>query len=223
MQERFKVDLRPRPGGRARAAAAPHPRTRAGRRQPDDILVSAMSALRRDRPQGRGPDRPRQHARVVRRGARPRRGHDRVRRAARVRTSRTTAACCSRTTTSTSTGAPTLEEGLAHLASRAVRGRRARRRPQAPRLRGARRRGAARARAGRAHADLDDWMRSLVVLRAAGAEAAARLVGPAPAQATRRSIVADQAARLRRAPPTCAAKLPVRGQGAHGRRAAATR
>ena len=39
--------------------AVKDPGTRAGRRQPHDILVSTMSALRRDRTQGRGPDRPR--------------------------------------------------------------------------------------------------------------------------------------------------------------------
>ena len=50
----------------------------------------------------------------------------------------------------------TLERGPRALRSRRLRRRRARRRPQARRLRAARRRRAARARAGRAHAHLDD-------------------------------------------------------------------
>ena len=75
--------------------------------------------------------------------------------------------------------APTLEQGLAHLAGDAFGGDRARRRPQAPRLRGAGRRRAARARAGRAHARLHAVHAQPGEAARARARAAARLVGAA--------------------------------------------
>ena len=68
-------------------------RPRAGRREPDDILVPGMpeldgrhggrSRLRRVGHKGADLHRARQHVRELRRGARGRRRHDRVRRAAR--------------------------------------------------------------------------------------------------------------------------------------------
>ena len=82
--------------------------------------------------------------------------------------------------------APTLEEGLAHLASSPFDGVEL---DVDLKLPGYEERvvdGAARARPGRAHAVSSNWMRSLVVAARARAAAAARLVGPARASATRR-------------------------------------
>ena len=85
MQDKFKVVYG--------TAGQPCPRcgelsnircTRAGRRQPHRHTgVHDVSTEAADRSQRRGPDRARQHARLLRRGARPRRRHDRVRRPAR--------------------------------------------------------------------------------------------------------------------------------------------
>ena len=97
--------LRHRRASRARAAARPRTSAHAGRATTTGRHTGAHDVSdEADRPQGSGPDRPRQHARVVRRRAGPRRRHDRVRRAARAPArARRPAGCCSRTTTSTST------------------------------------------------------------------------------------------------------------------------
>ena len=116
-----------------------HPLTRAGRRQPDDILVSTMSALRRIGHKG---------ADLIVPGNTPAsfdaalaHGVDMIE--FDVLPEHQHAPATGRLLLAHDyehvDGAPTLEEGLAHLASSAVRRRRARRRPQAPRLRGARR------------------------------------------------------------------------------------
>ena len=70
------------------------------------------------RPQGRRPDRARQHARVLRRRARRRRRHDRVRRPARARRRHGELVLAHDYERRTARDAPTLEEGLAHLAVR---------------------------------------------------------------------------------------------------------
>ena len=145
------------PAARARAAATPrHPCTRAGRRQPDDILVPTVSALRRIGHKG---------ADLIVPGNTPAsfdaalaHGVDMIE--FDVLPENQHAPDDGRLLLAHDyehvDGAPTLEEGLAHLASAPVRRRRARRRPQAPRLRGAGGRRAARARPGRALADLDE-------------------------------------------------------------------
>ena len=95
-----------------------------GRRQPPAVLVPGMPDADPRRPQGRRPDRARQHARVLRRRAGGRRRHDRVRRPARGPRDRAgSAAACSRHDyTHDVAEAPSLEEGLAHLARRAFDG-----------------------------------------------------------------------------------------------------
>ena len=78
--------------------------------------VHDVSDERADRTQGRGPDRPRQHARLLRRRARPRRRHDRVRRAARDQHEPDKGRLLLAHDYEHVDGAPTLEDGLAHLA-----------------------------------------------------------------------------------------------------------
>ena len=116
-----------------------HQGARPGRRQPDDILVSTMPALRRIGHKG---------ADLIVPGNTPasfdaalEHGVDMIEFDVLEHEGRLLLAHDYEHVD----GAPTLEEGLAHLASSAVRRHRARRRPQAARLRGARRRGAARA------------------------------------------------------------------------------
>ena len=171
------------PAGRARAAATRDPRARPGRRQPHDLLVPGMSALRRVGHKGADLIAPGNTPRVVRRRAGGRRRHDRVRRPARAPRRPRRGRCSSPTTTRTR-GAATRRRSTrasTHLASRGVRGRRARRRPQAPRLRGARRRRAARARPRRALARVLAVPAQPRPRPRARARAAARLVGPARA------------------------------------------
>ena len=182
--------------------------------------------VRRDaaprRPQGRRPHRARQHDGVVRRRAGRRRRHDRVRRAARgPPRARDAPAVLAHDYEHVPPDALTLEQGLAHLASRRVRRRRARRRPQAARLRAARGRGAAPARAGRAHDRLHAVHAQPRRAARARAAAAARLVGAARAARLHR-LAAHGPARLRAAAahaPPAARRSPPRTCA----RAAATR
>ena len=170
------------------------------------------------RPQGRRPHRARQHARVVRRGARARRRHDRVRRPAR------------------GPRAPgdrrlLLAHDYEHVrAGRARRSRRAsstsparafaaraRRRPQAARLRGARRRGAARARAASSarssrRCTCAAWSRCASSSRGCGSAGRSRACGATTPPRAARSC-----------PPTallvtCAARLPAVARRARARR-----
>ena len=176
-----------------------------------------------DRPQGRGPDRPGQHARVVRRRAGPRRRHDRVRRAARApaRAGRRPAAA-----------RPRLRARRRRADARGRASPTSRRSPFDGveldvdlKLPGYEERVVA---ALREHGLVErtlvssNWMRSLVEHPRAGAGAAARLVGPAPASSDPTQIVADQAARLRRR-RLRAGEAAVGGQGRTWPRAAATR
>ncbi len=149
------------------------------------------------RPQGRGPDRSGQHARVVRRRAGGRRGHD------RVRHPRARGPAAARPRLRARRGRADARGGPRPPRLAAVRGRRARRRSQAPRLRGAGAERAARVRAGRAHARLDDVDALAGHPARAGAVAAARLVGAAPEERPD-AASADEASRLRRGRSTCA-------------------
>ena len=101
----------------------------------------------------------------------------------------------------------TLEEGLDHLGRRGLRRRRARRRPQDPRLRGARDRRAARARDGGADADLDDGGRLAAGPARGVRRGPHRLVGP-QGQAQLPRQPGDQAARAWRPSRSCAAPCP---------------
>ena len=170
------------PAARARAAGPPRTSAHAGRATTTGRHTGAHGvSAETDRTQGRGPDRPGQHARLLRRRA-GQHGVDMIE--FDVLPENQHAPDEGRLLLAHDyehvDGAPTLEDGLAHLASTPVRRRRARRRPQAPRLRAARDRGAARARAGRAHADLEQLDALADHDPRARAEAAARLVGPAP-------------------------------------------
>ena len=209
-------DLRPRPASPARAAARKingHSgrATTTGRHTGvQDVSTEAH------RTQGRGPDRPRQHAGVVRRGAGSRRGHDRVRRPARERARAGQGPFAARARLRAPRRRADARRGPRPPGELPVRARRARRGPQAPRLRGARGRGAARVRPGRAHADLDDVDALADRPARAGTAAAPRLERPAPAQRPD-AVLGDQAPRLRRRGlrPRQAAELR---EGAHQRR-----
>ncbi len=204
------------PGSRVRAAGSlEHPLTRAGRRQPDDILVSTMSALRRvghkgadlivpgntpasfDAALAHGVD-------MIEFDVLPEHQHEPGK--GRLLLAHDYEHV---------DGAPTLAGGPGPPRGLAVRRRRARRRPQAPRLRATRRGRAARARPDRAHADLLEL--DALADRPAPARAgpAPRLLGAAPEEGPD-ADVADQAARLRRR-GLGADEAAVGDQGAHGR------
>ena len=157
MQDALQGRLRPRgPAVPALRGALEHPRTRAGRRQPDDILVSTMSAMRMRRIGHKGADlivpgnTPASFDAALAHGVDmiefdvlPEHQHEPDK--GRLLLAHDYEHVEQRAHAGGGPGAPR---------ERAVRRRRARRRPQAPRLRAARRRRAARARPDRAHADL---------------------------------------------------------------------
>ena len=205
MQERFKVVY----GTAGRAVPAlrrgvEHPVTRAGRRQPDDILVSTMSALRRIGHKG---------ADLIVPGNTPAsfdaalaHGVDMIEFDV-LPEHRTRAGCCSRTTTSTSTARRRSRK--ASPTSRA-----------APfdgveldvdlKLPGYEERAVD---ALREHGLVErslvstNWMRSLI--RSGALEPQLRLGWSRPAPEERPdAALADEASRPTRAPRTCAAKLP---------------
>ena len=98
--------------------ASRDPVARPGRRQPDDILVPGMSALRRIGHKGADLIVPGNTPASFDAALGPRRRHDRVRRAARAsRHARHRPAAARARLRTTWPDAPTLEQGLAHLAS----------------------------------------------------------------------------------------------------------
>ena len=121
IQDRFKVDLRqggpavPALRGRRRL---PDPGARPGRRQPADVLVRDVPALRRIGHKGADHIAPGNTPASFDAALAARRRHDRVRRAARGRatTRRRGALRLAHDYSHDLAGAPTLEEGLAHLA-----------------------------------------------------------------------------------------------------------
>ena len=215
MQERFKVVYGT--AGPALPALRQGPKIRSAARATTTARHTGAhdASAEADRPQGRRPDRPRQHARVVRRRAGPRRRHDRVRRAARAPAHAGDGRLLLAHDYEHADGAPTLEEGLAHLASSPFDGIEL---DVDLKLPGYEERVVA---ALREHGLVErtlvstNWMRSLVEIRASWSRAAPGLVGPAPEERPDAVLVTKLPAYAGAA--YVRAKLPDRGQGAHRR------
>ena len=171
-----------RPGGAAVPALRRRrdPRGRAWRRQPNHILVPGADARNEGGRSTRAPTRSRRATRSTASTQPSRLGVDMIEfdMLPEKRPGRARARPGPRLPRRRRTHALTLEEGLAHFA-RSLRRPRARRRPQAARLRGPRRRRPARARPARALAISSQDMRSLVAIgRSAEVGSAGRPEGP---------------------------------------------